>query len=186
MAGRSSLHSTPTASRRRPLHPLVLDRDADRCPRRGLLRRVVRRPHVAPARRLSRDRDARLRRDRADRGAQLAHAHQRRDGTERRASAVPFRLLLRRQLEPLLLSRRAADRPADLRQLRGSRIRGSGAPGWRSARTRSRPGPWASTGSSSSCSPLPWVRPSRDAPAPSTSPSCRPRRPTCSCSRSRS
>ena len=47
----------------------------------------------------------------------------------------------------LLLCRAGDGRLADLRQPAGSRIRASGAPGWRSARTRSPPGRWASTGS---------------------------------------
>ena len=66
----------------------------------------------------------------------------------------------------------------------GSVIRASVAPGWRSARTRSRPAPWASISPASSCSPSPSARPSPARPAPSTWPSCRPRHRRCSAIRS--
>ena len=76
----------------------------------GVFRRAVRRPDPAAQGRLPGDRHLRLRRDRADRRAQHAERHQRRDGAQRRRRAAAFRLELRRQRDALLLCRARARR----------------------------------------------------------------------------
>ena len=98
------------AGRHRPrqrgaLHPVVLARPAARRGARRLLRHPVRRTHAAAARRLPRHRHARLRRDRADRGAQLVGSDQRRRRPQRRRRAAPVRLELRRRRAAVLLRR---------------------------------------------------------------------------------
>ena len=113
--------------------------------RRGVLRRAVRRADAAAARRLSRHRHARLRRDRADRGAQRRQRHQRRRRAERRAGAAAVRPQFRRRCDAVLLRRHGAGGAADLRLASACATAASAAPGWRSARTRPRPAPWAST-----------------------------------------
>ena len=65
-----------------------------------VFRRAVRRADPAAARRLSRDRHPRLRRDRADRGAQLVLAHQRCRWPQWRAGTDAVRPQLRRQRDP--------------------------------------------------------------------------------------
>ena len=71
----------------------------------GVLRHPVRRADAAAARRLPRHRHAGLRRDRADRGAQLVRPDQRRRRPQRRRRAAPVRLELRRRCATLLLRR---------------------------------------------------------------------------------
>ena len=65
------------------------------------------------------------------------------------------------------------------------KIRASAAPGWRSARTRSPPPRWASTGQLKLLA-FAIGAAFAGAPAPSMSPNCRPPHRKCSCSRSRS
>ncbi len=79
----------------------------------ALLRRLVRRPDLAAKGRLSGDRHLGLRRDRADRGAQLALADQWRDGPQRGRPAAVLRLPVRGWRDPVLLRRRGARRPLD-------------------------------------------------------------------------
>ena len=101
---------------RRAFHRVVLDHAAgvgDPC---RALRRGVRRADPAAEGRLPRHRDARLRRDRADRGAQLVLAHQRRHGPERCRGAAHLRLPVRHRCRTILLRRGRHGRPAGLRQ----------------------------------------------------------------------
>ncbi len=138
------------------LHPVVLDRPAAGGGSGGVLRHPVRRADAAAARRLPRHRHAGLRRDRADRGAQLVGPDQRRRRPERRGCAAPVRLELRRRCDAVLLRCDRDGGAADLHQHPIARLRASAVPGWRSARTRSPPARWASTAPSSSC----WRSPS--------------------------
>ena len=133
------------------LHAVVLARTAAGGGAGGVLRHAVRRADAAAARRLPRDRHAGLRRDRADRGAQLVGPDQRRRRPERRRRAAAVRLELRRRCAALLLRRDRAWWRCWSSSASDCAIRASAAPGWRSARTRSPPARWASTAPSSSC-----------------------------------
>ena len=101
--GEPPRRARPARHRAVPLHVLA---DAGRLRHRLRdLRHAVRRPDAAAARRLPRHRDARLRRDRAGRRAQLGGAHQRRPGAGRHPHAQALRLRLRLLALSVLLPR---------------------------------------------------------------------------------
>ncbi len=106
-------------------------------------------------------------------------------GPERGRRSAILRLRFRRRRDTLLLCRASYCRFPDPDQLAAQGFRASAAPGWRSARTRSPPRRWASTGRASSSWLLRSVRPLPAPPAPSMSPNCRPPHRKCSCFRFR-
>ena len=113
------VHYHANGERRRPLHALVLDSDAAR----ALVAAFFGVLFGAPTLRLRGDYLAIVTLGFGEIVPivvrNYAHAHQRRDGTERRCKRRPlFGYSFGVELEPLLLSRRAAHRPPDLRQLR--------------------------------------------------------------------
>ncbi len=126
----------------RPVPVLVLG-DAGRGGARvRLLRRVLRRADPPSPRRLPGHRDARLRRDRAGGRAQLGLVHQRGPGHGRDPHAEAVRLRLRVRRRSRTTSWASAWWRSPCSSPSGSRSRGSGGRGWRSARTSWRRAPW--------------------------------------------
>jgi len=82
----------------------------------AFLRRRIRRADAAPQGRLPRDRDARVRRDRADRRPQYTLPHQRCPGPQRCVATAPLRVQFRCPVDAVLLPRRGAGRIPDLRE----------------------------------------------------------------------